>query len=144
MKRLATGTFLIGIAVIVTTGAVVAQHGGMMKGKHGDDEGKSCMHGRMMHGKMMQGSMMGKMRGHDMNGMMMGRMMQKKVIPTEDGGVVVMMGNKLVKYNRNLKKKGEATIKMSEEDMEQMMKNMQKMRKKCMQMMSDEKEEEEK
>jgi Na+/H+ antiporter NhaB len=43
-----------------------------------------------------------KMKKHHMYGMMMKKMMEKQMVATKDGGVVVMVGKKLFKYDRNL------------------------------------------
>ena len=49
---------------------------------------------------------------HRMGGMMM----HKTIIATEDGGVVVMMGDKLVKYDKNLNLVKEVEFNMEEEE----------------------------
>lgn len=45
-----------------------------------------------------------------MHEMTMKKMMDKEIVATSDGGVVVMVGNKLLKYDRNLNLKAEAEI----------------------------------
>ena len=72
----------------------------------------------MMDGK---GSMMG------MHGMMM-KMMEKTMVPTSDGGVIVLAGNQLTKYDKDLNVVKEVELKM---DMEAMKKNMDDMMKMC-------------
>ncbi|MFH1478275.1 MAG: hypothetical protein ABIG92_00685 [Candidatus Omnitrophota bacterium] len=62
---------------------------------------------------------------HEMKSMMMKGMMQKEMVPTKDGGVIVLSGNKLLQYDKDLNLKKEVEIKT---DMECMMKKM----KKCM------------
>jgi hypothetical protein len=47
-------------------------------------------------------------------------MMMKKMIATSDGGVIVMAGKKLIKYDKDLNLVKEVEIKM---DMEKMMKD---------------------
>jgi len=138
MKQLALATLVITGFVFLVITTADAKECPMMEKKM---EKKGDMHG--MHGKMMKGHMSKKgMEGK--SGMMMGGMMQKKqVVPTKDGGVVVVIGNKLYKYNKKLEKIGETTVEMSEEDMEKRMKHMKKMREKCMQMWEDEEEDEE-
>ena len=78
----------------------------------------------MMSGKKM--GMMGK------KGMMMGPMMmkgmEKSMIATPDGGVIVLAGNHLVKYDKNLNVVKEADIKV---DMAAMQKEMEGMMKMC-------------
>jgi len=49
-------------------------------------------------------------------------MMQKEMIATEDGGVVVLVGNKLIKYDKNLNVVKEAEIKIDTEGMMKKMK----------------------
>jgi hypothetical protein len=56
--------------------------------------------------------------------MMMKMMMQKSVVATSDGGVVVVAGNKITKYDKNLKVVNEADIKMDMEAMGQQMHEM--------------------
>ncbi|MCX5701590.1 MAG: hypothetical protein NTW64_01230 [Candidatus Omnitrophica bacterium] len=65
-------------------------------------------------------------------------MMQKQMIATSDGGVIVLAGNKLYKYDKNLNLVKEAEIKM---DVEGMKKMMEQMKEKKMQMMQEEKSE---
>ena len=72
-----------------------------------------------MKDKMMQGDMMGKqgMMGGDMmgpgmmgkgmmGGMMMKSMMEKTMVATSDGGIIVLAGNKLTKYDKDLNSLG--------------------------------------
>ena len=53
--------------------------------------------------------------------MMMPMMMGKSMVATTDGGVVVMLGNKLFKYDKNLVLKNEAELKIDKEAMHGMM-----------------------
>jgi hypothetical protein len=74
-----------------------------------------------------QGMMMGKekmMAMCPMHGMMTGSMMEKSVAATGDGGIVVMAGNELIKYDKDLNLVKEVEVKM---DMEGMQKKMSKM-----------------
>ncbi len=59
---------------------------------------------------------------------MMDMMMNKQMVSTSDGGVVVLFGHKLYKYDKNLNLVKEAEIKM---DFEAMKKKMQEMKEKC-------------
>ena len=95
-----------------------------MKGMGGDSSSQQnqAMMGRGMMGKGMMG---GKMMGMHM---MMKMMMEKSVVATSDGGVVVVAGNKITKYDKDLKVVKEAEVKM---DMEAMGKNMEEMMAKC-------------
>lgn len=107
---------LIAVAVVIivgTSGLAIAQ----MK----DGMGKEMMGKGMMDDK---GGMMG-MKG--MHGMMM-KAMEKSVVATSDGGIVVVMGNKLTKYDKDLNVVKEVELKM---DMEAMKKNMDDMMKMC-------------
>ena len=96
------------------------------KGEPGDD---SMMPPKEM---MEHAGMMGK--HHGMMGQrppmcpMMKGMMEKKVVATSDGGVVVLVGNKLVKYDKDLNLVKEVEIKI---DMAAMQKSMMEMMKDC-------------
>ena len=91
---------------------------------------------QMDKGKEMMGDkgMMGMMGGKGMMGMcpmmggMMSSMMGKSMVGTSDGGVIVLAGNKLVKYDKDLNVVKEVEVKM---DMEGMQKNMMDMMKNC-------------
>ena len=48
-------------------------------------------------------------------------MMGKSLVATEDGGVVVLLGNKLFKYDKDLVLQKEAEIKIDKEFMQKMM-----------------------
>jgi hypothetical protein len=54
----------------------------------------------------------GMMKGDFMGHMMMNKMMTKQLVATSDGGVVILMGNKIIKYDRNLKLVKETEISM--------------------------------
>lgn len=75
--------------------------------------------------------MMGKemKEGHGMMGqyMMMKKIMEKEMVSSGDGGVIVLVGNKLLKYDKDLNLVKEAEIKI---DMEAMME-------KCREMMEE-------
>ena len=64
---------------------------------------------------MRKGSGMGMMDStmHDrMAGHMMARMMASSLVATSDGGVVLLAGNRLYKYDKNLGLTKEAVVKM--------------------------------
>lgn len=83
------------------------------------DMGKGMEMGKGMGiGKGMMGCDCGKMC----------MMMQKQMIATSDGGVIVLAGNKLYKYDKNLNLVKEAEIKIDFEHMKMMM---DKMKDKC-------------
>ena len=95
---------LIAIAVVIivgTSGLAIAQM---------NDKGKDMMDGKsgMMGKGMMDGKMMGMCP-------MMKSMMERSVVATSDGGVVVVMGNKLTKYDKDLNVVKEAELKMDGE-----------------------------
>jgi hypothetical protein len=52
---------------------------------------------------------------------MMGSMMEKKIIATQDGGVVIWAGNKLIKYDKDLKLVKEVELKVDMGQMQQQM-----------------------
>ena len=117
----------------------VAQPCPMMKGhSEGGEHGKHMKRG--MHGKMMKKHMRGKRMSGMKGGMMMRGMAGKKVTPTEDGGIVVQLGHKLIKYDENMNKVGEATIQLSEEDIRQRMEHIQNMRETCREMWEEQEE----
>ena len=63
-----------------------------------------------------------------MCGMMHAMMMEKTVLPASDGGVIIVIGNKILKYDKNLELKKEAEIKM---DFESLQKMISEMKEKC-------------
>ena len=88
------------------------------------EEMKGDMKGGMMGDS--KGSMMGKgMMG--MHGMMM-KMMEKSVLATSDGGIIVVSATKLSKYDKDLNLVKEVELK---NDMEGMQKMMSDMMEKC-------------
>ena len=111
-KLLITITGMVLVAGTITL--CFAQGSGMRRGAMGE-----------------QGMMMGKekmMAMCPMHGMMMGSMMAKSVAATGDGGIVVMAGNKLIKYDKDLNLVKEVEVKM---DMEGMQKKMSQMMEQC-------------
>ena len=116
---------LIAVAVVIivgTSGLAIAQ---MDKSKEmmGDKAG-------IMDGKGGKMGMMGKgMMDDKMMGMcpMMKSMTGRSVVATSDGGVVVVMGNKLTKYDKDLNVVKEVELKMDMEGMQKMMGNMKSM-----------------
>ena len=88
------------------------------------------MMGKGMKGGMMEEGMMGKeMTDGKMMGMcpMMKSMMDRSVIATTDGGIVVVSGNKLTKYDKDLNVVKEVELKMDMEGMQKMMETMKAM-----------------
>ena len=75
----------------------------------------------MMMDKGDKGGMMGKgMMGMMKHGMMM-KMMEKSVVATSDGGVVVVMANKMSKYDKDLNLVKEVDLKADMDGMKKMM-----------------------
>ena len=110
MKRL----FIVGIVVsLIGVGsyALFAQQAQPQPGRRG----------------MMQGGMQGDMPMCPMCSMAAGGMMQKTMVPV-DGGLVVAVGNKLIKYDDQLNKVEEVELEM---DMAEMHQEMQKMMQSC-------------
>jgi hypothetical protein len=71
---------------------------------------------KMMGKKSTKPGMMGMYPGMGMKKWMMGGQM----VATKDGGVIVMMGNQLLKYDKDLNLQKEVEIKMDMEKMEKM------------------------
>lgn len=127
-------TYLI-IAVTAASLSASSVFAGQMKDGMMEDEGsgKGMMMGKGMMGKgmmedgMMDGGMMKMM--HKMHGMMRSSTM----VASNDGGVIVLSGNKLYKYDKNLNLVKEAEIKAEMGDMGGMMGGMGGMKKSCCQ-----------
>lgn len=111
--RKMTGMVLAGLVAAVFCSSVFAEE------KESAMDKDAMKPGMMGHGMMGQGMMdKGKM-------MEMGKkMMSKSVVATSDGGVVVLIGNKLQKYDKNLELKKEVEIKVDMESMRKMKKQM--------------------
>ncbi len=107
------------VLILTFSGLALAQ---MDKGKEMGDKGMGMMGSGMMKGDMMgKGMMDGKMMG------MMQSMMQRQVVVTSDGGIIVVAGNKLTKYDKDLNVVKEVELKMDMEGMQKMMDNMKGM-----------------
>lgn len=117
---------------VVVTGVVVAT---LVAGTALAD-----MHGKMMDkDKPMHGKMEMKKDMPMMQGGMMGGMMKREVVPSGDGGVIIVVGNMLLKYDKDLELVKKATIEISDKDMEQMMQEMKKKCGMCRKMMQEKK-----
>lgn len=116
--------YLTAVLVLTVSGLALAQ---MEKDKMGD-KGMGMMGSGMMKDDMMgKGGMMG---GKEMmmHGMMM-KMMEKSVVATSDGGVIVMTANKLIKYDKDLNLVKEVELKNpTMEEMQKMCPMMGKMK----------------
>ncbi len=73
--------------------------------KQGDKKGQGCSTCHMNKMMMMEG---------------------KKLVATQDGGLVLMVGNKLIKYDASMNVVKEVEIKMDMEAMKNMMEDMKK------------------
>lgn len=103
-------TWIIMLTVLLTGASFV-----YAEGMKGGMTGKGMMDGEMMGGKMM--------------GMcsMMKSMMERSVVATSDGGVIVVTGNKLTRYDKDLNVVKEIELKADMEGMQKMMENMKDM-----------------
>jgi len=63
-----------------------------------------------------------------MHCMMMKKMMGKEIVATQDGGVIVLVGHKLMKYDKDLNLLKEVEIEI---DMKKIMEKCKKMMEKC-------------
>ena len=63
--------------------------------------------------------------------------LQPWVIPTQDGGILVVLGNRLIKYDSDLNQVEEVTIEMSREEMQSMIRQRREMMEMCREMMRD-------
>lgn len=79
------------------------------------------MKGGMTGGRVMKGMMGEKMMGKGMMGMH-GMMGKASMVATKDGGVIVLKGNTLYKFDKNLNLVKEAALKADEMDMSEMKK----------------------
>jgi hypothetical protein len=118
MRRLVSIVLSVVLVAVVSSFAFAEEKGGMM--------GKGMMH---MQGQMMgeKGAMVksGEMMGMcPMHTMMMKHVMGKSIVATEDGGIVIVYGNKLMKYDENLNLKKEVELKIDMDSMQKVMKGM--------------------
>ena len=113
-------------------------HGSGMMSKGGMMGDSTAMMGKAGQGRMMEcGGMMTPMMGMGMMGcggmMCMG---YRQIIPIDDG-IIVVMGNRLIKFDKNLKKEAETTIEFDEKALKNMMENMKKMHSMYSEMMGE-------
>ena len=109
---------LFSIVTLLVAGSYVVyanerMGGGMMRGGEDRQQG------------MGQQGMMGGMRGRNMMGgdmMRMGAMMDSSsIVATQDGGVVILMGNELFKYDKELELVKQTEVKFNWENWHKMM-----------------------
>ncbi|RLC35389.1 MAG: hypothetical protein DRZ76_00205 [Candidatus Nealsonbacteria bacterium] len=91
------------------------------------EEAETTMGMGMMMGRGMTGKNINKGEFYKYSKMGMGKMLEKQIVATSDGGVIVLFGNKLLKYDRKLNLVNEAEIKIDIEAMKAMMERMQEM-----------------
>lgn len=121
MKR---NAWVIMLVVLLAGASLVYAEG--MKGGMGKKGmmGKGMMDEEGMGmGKMGKGMMGGKM----MKCPMMKSMMKRDIIATSDGGIIVVLGNKLTKYDKDLNVVKEVELKIDTEGMQKMMEEMKSM-----------------
>lgn len=139
MKRF----MIIALGVVLVMGVALISFAEEPKEATGQAMGKEMMKGKKMgyEGMMAKAKMMGHekmMRGCcPMHAMMMKSMMERTIVATSDGGVVVAIGNKLFKYDKNLELKKETEIKIDGEAMEKMMMEMKEKCPMCKKMMGE-------
>lgn len=105
----------------------VGPGGGMMPQRgtmQGGMMGQGMMQGGMMGGGMMGGGMMGGGMGCPGCMAACGAMMHQSVTPTSDGGVVVSVAGKLIKYDNELNKIKEVSLDVDWTRMHQMAQQM--------------------
>ncbi len=108
------------VVVLIVSGFALAQM---------EDKGKEMMQDKagMMEGKGGMMGMMGDKGGMMSKGMMMNAMMNKtSMVASNDGGVIVLSGHKLSKYDANLNLVKEVEIKAEESKMCAMCQKMSK------------------
>jgi len=122
MKRIIPAAVVILMAAGVAYLAFAADQPGTMMGKGAmPDSNMPMMHKEMM-GKMMP-------QMCPMHSMMAQGMMHKEIVATQDGGVIVMYDNKLLKYDKDVNFVKEVELKI---DTKAMQEKMQQMMKECM------------
>lgn len=112
MDAIKKGVVVITAIFVVILGGLTNAHS-CEKCKMGHKEGK-------MGGAMMEKGMMGMCP-------MMKSMTERTIIATSDGGIVIVMGNKLSKYDKNLNLIKEVELRMDMEGMQKMMDHMKSM-----------------
>ena len=115
---------LLIVAVPLALLAMVGSYGVLAQQDAQTSQQPSGMMGRGM-GMTGQG---GQMQGCAMCGMMTGAMMMKTMTATPDGGVIVAVGNRLIKYDNQLNVVKDTEMKV---DMNQMFSSAQKMMENC-------------
>lgn len=129
MKKVVALFFVVSL---LSVSAVFAEIGDETKGSHGMQMHEAEMSHKGSHGMHMDESEMSSKGSHGMKGhgskkadyskkMLMYKMMKPEVTPTDDGGVVVIVGDTLQKYDKKLKLVGETIIEIDYKAMKERM-----------------------
>ncbi len=121
MKKIKLLAIVTGCILISAT-ICAAQTDQTQTGQMGHMTGKKMKKGDQMQRRCPMGMGMGMGMGEDK--MPMCGMMGKTMVPSDDGGVIVMIGNKLYKYDKNLELKKETELTIDYENMKKMMMKM--------------------
>ncbi|MDG5816735.1 hypothetical protein QA601_16680 [Chitinispirillales bacterium ANBcel5] len=104
-----------------------------------DDNGAHPRRGPGMHDEAHNERMMGMM----MMGMCPMHTLQPQVIPTDDDGIVVVIGNRIVKFDSDLNQVEEVTVELSTQEMQQIIRQRAEMMNICREIMEEMSPEEE-
>ena len=115
MKKIKLLAIITG-CILISTGLCIAQS--EQTGHMGHMMGQKMKKRDQMQSRCPMGKRMG------MDNMPMCGMMGKTMVPSDDGGVIVMIGNKLYKYDKNLELKKEVELTIDYENMKKMMMEM--------------------
>jgi hypothetical protein len=126
MKKIAILLTVAAIAGVASYVVLAAQNEGGMMGQGGGMRGRGMMDSNemMMRRGMWQDDGMGRY-GYGMHPI--GGLCNASMIATPEGGAIVMMGNKLMKYDKNLELVKEVEIKIDWENWRKMMMEHRKM-----------------
>lgn len=103
---------------LIKTGIVVSFIISLSLAQQGNDTNNGMGQNGMRHGGMMDSS------GMCCGMMMMHFMKPSAAFSTQDGGIIVIMGNKIMKYDKNVDLKKEVVIKVDSTAMKKMMQQM--------------------
>jgi hypothetical protein len=124
---------VVAVTVVAASYVAFARQDGNMPGRRGAMMGRGMMEdGNMPGGRMGERGMMEGRRGMmarrmammhmcDTHRMVAEAMARQNLVPTSDGGVIVMAGGKLAKYDANLNLVKETDIKVDYNALEQKM-----------------------
>lgn len=116
------------ICIAQTEQEQTGQKGHMMSGQsmmeHHGASGNEMEGENNMKTRCPMGMRMGGKKGMPSGCMMGGAMMGKTMVSTDDGGVIVMIGNTLYKYDKNLDLKKQTDIPVNYKNMKKMMMEM--------------------